>query len=275
MRERALMKISKVIDRLVSYIAGEIDLSAEQLETAHILLNKFLPDPDSNASDIKRKRSRQYMGVQSSKRSEMSGPFGQKQIYFKAALAKARQEKRITQIDVDPGQMVYTYWDLGVSDLCSIWVVQYMQHSYHLPIVHVINYYEATKTSLFDHLRWLRAQSYFDVTCVLPHDGAHRQFVSAITIEAHIQTGGFETKIIPNLGKGAAHLRIDAVNKLMPSCRFEADKCQLGLKALAHYHEQTDRNGLLKSVPSHDWSSHAADAFGLMAVDYEDRFQKK
>lgn len=275
MRERALMKISKVIDRLVSYIAGEIDLSAEQLETAHILLNKFLPDPQSGASDRNRKKYRQCNGIQKTVRREMSEPLGQKQVYFEAALAQAQEENRIKQIDVEPSQMVYTYWDLGVSDLCSIWVVQYMQHSYHLPIVHVINYYEAAKTSLFDHLRWLRAQSYSDVTCVLPHDGAHRQLVTAKTIEAHIQTGGFATKIIPNWGKGAAQMRIEAVNKLMPSCWFHVDKCQIGLKALAHYHEQTDRKGQVKAVPSHDWASHAADAFGLMAVDYEDRFLKK
>jgi hypothetical protein len=45
---------------------------------------------------------------------------------------------------------------------------------------------------------------------------------------------------------------------------------QAGLEALAFYHERKDEARNIGLEPEHDWSSHAADAFGLMAVVYEE-----
>jgi hypothetical protein len=38
---------------------------------------------------------------------------------------------------------------------------------------------------------------------------------------------------------------------------------------LGYYHERKDETRNIGLGPEHDWSSHAADAFGLMAVHYE------
>jgi phage terminase large subunit len=38
---------------------------------------------------------------------------------------------------------------------------------------------------------------------------------------------------------------------------------------LGAYHEKIDETRDVGLGPEHDWSSHAADAFGLMAVAYE------
>ena len=45
---------------------------------------------------------------------------------------------------------------------------------------------------------------------------------------------------------------------------------RLGIEALGFYHERKDEQRSVGLGPSHDWSSHAADAFGLMALSYED-----
>jgi hypothetical protein len=50
-------------------------------------------------------------------------------------------------------------------------------------------------------------------------------------------------------------------------CRFDQKKCEAGIEALGFYHEKKDEQRSVGLGPSHDWSSHAADAFGLMAVD--------
>jgi phage terminase large subunit len=50
---------------------------------------------------------------------------------------------------------------------------------------------------------------------------------------------------------------------------FDADACRHGLKALAAYHERRDEHRNVGLGPEHDWASHAADAFGLMCVAYE------
>lgn len=273
-------QMSKVIDRIVSYIGGEAELTAGQLAAAHILLNKFLSDrvglasTHAKSSDTKCNKNNKINVEENCDATKHDVPKEQKQIYFKEALEDAADKKRIRRIDADPLREVFTYWDLGVTGLCTIWVVQFLEDCYHLPKVHVADYYEARKTPLWDHLKWVSGQKYSNVTCILPHDGAYSQLVTAKSIEAHIQAAGFATKIIPNPGKGAAQRRIEAVLSLLPFCWFDKNNCRLGLKALAHYHEQTDRHGRAKSVPSHDWASHAADSFGLMALDYEQRFLK-
>jgi phage terminase large subunit len=42
------------------------------------------------------------------------------------------------------------------------------------------------------------------------------------------------------------------------------------LEALGWYHEKKDEIRGIGLGPDHDWSSHGADAFGLMCVAYED-----
>ena len=74
----------------------------------------------------------------------------------------------------------------------------------------------------------------------------------------------------PNQGVGAAAMRIEAVRRIFHKCRFDEKKCSAGIEALGFYHEKKDKQRSVGLGPSHDWSSHAADAFGLMAISYED-----
>lgn len=75
-------------------------------------------------------------------------------------------------------------------------------------------------------------------------------------------------RVIPNMGVGAANTRIEAVRRLFPSVWFDADKTQAGRDALGWYHEKRDDKRGIGLGPNHDWASHGADAFGLMAVDH-------
>jgi phage terminase large subunit len=64
-------------------------------------------------------------------------------------------------------------------------------------------------------------------------------------------------------------MRIEAVRRILPQCWFNEKSCSAGLEALAAYHEKRDEKRALGLGPAHDWSSHGADAFGLMAISYE------
>ena len=44
------------------------------------------------------------------------------------------------------------------------------------------------------------------------------------------------------------------------------DKTEAGREALGYYHEKKDDDRNVGLGPEHDWSSHCADAFGLMAI---------
>jgi phage terminase large subunit len=69
--------------------------------------------------------------------------------------------------------------------------------------------------------------------------------------------------------------RVEAGRRLFPSIWFNAETCQAGLDALGWYHEKRDENRGVGLGPDHDWSSHCADAFGLMCVAYEAPRQEK
>lgn len=184
--------------------------------------------------------------------------------YFAVELRNAKQEGRIGHVARDPLMGVRAVWDLGVRDATAIWVVQYVNRE-----IRVLDYYEASGQSLGAHLEWLRSRKYQNALCVLPHDGTKQDQITAIRFEDHIRNAGFEVKTVPNQGKGAALKRIEAARKRFPQVWFNEATTQKGRDALGYYHEKRreDGSGL---GPEHDWSSHGADAFGLMCVEYEE-----
>jgi phage terminase large subunit len=65
-------------------------------------------------------------------------------------------------------------------------------------------------------------------------------------------------------------MRIEAARRLFPSIWFNKDTTEPGRDALGWYHEKkSDDERNVGLGPNHDWSSHGADAFGLMCVAYE------
>jgi phage terminase large subunit len=65
-------------------------------------------------------------------------------------------------------------------------------------------------------------------------------------------------------------MRIEAVRRIFPKCWFNEKTTEAGRDALGYYHERKDENRDVGLGPDHNWSSHAADAFGLMAISYEE-----
>lgn len=184
--------------------------------------------------------------------------------YFADCLEQARKDKRIGVVPADPLMQYRAFWDIGVRDACSIWVAQFIDRE-----VRVVNYYEAVGQPLAAHLNWLRDSGYKSALCVLPHDGAQRDKVTADRFEDHIKSAGFEVQTVPNAGKGADMKRIEAARRLFPSIWFNKATTQGGLDCLAAYHEKRDEKRGIGLGPNHDWASHAADAFGLMCVAWE------
>jgi len=185
--------------------------------------------------------------------------------YFARDIATAKQEGRITDLAKDPLLPIKAYWDIGVRDATSIWIAQMVGQT-----IRVLDYYEAVGQPLGTHLEWLRSKGYGTALCVLPHDGAKVDAVSAVRFEDHIRGVGFEVQTVENQGKGAAMKRVEAARRLFPRIWFDKAKCAGGLDALGWYHEKKDENRNIGLGPEHDWSSHGADAFGLMCVAYEE-----
>lgn len=190
--------------------------------------------------------------------------------YYAASLAVARQEKRVGNVARDPLMPLKAIWDIGVRDATAIWIAQFVGRE-----IRVLDYYEAVGQPLGAHLEWLRSNGYGSAECILPHDGAKEDAVTAIRFEDHIRAGGFTVRTIPNQGKGAALKRVEVARRLFPMAWFNASKCSAGIDALGWYHEKRDEDRGVGLGPEHDWSSHGADAFGLMCVAYEEPGQKQ
>jgi phage terminase large subunit len=54
-----------------------------------------------------------------------------------------------------------------------------------------------------------------------------------------------------------------------PEGWYESPTVEAGMDAIGWYHEKKDEVRAIGLGPEHDWASHGADAFGLMAVAYE------
>jgi phage terminase large subunit len=184
--------------------------------------------------------------------------------YYAKHLQEAREQGRIGKVQPDPLMQLRAFWDIGFNDSTAIWIAQFVGRE-----IRILDYYEAQGQPLAAHLLWLRASWGDNVLCVLPHDGAHGNPVTGTRFEDHIRASGFKAETIGNMGKGAALRRIEAARRLFPSMWFNAEKVQAGLDAIGWYHEKRDEARNIGLGPDHDWSSHAADAFGLMAVAYE------
>ena len=190
--------------------------------------------------------------------------------YFTGGLNRAKLEGRIGFVAADPLMVTRAHWDIGgtgaKADACAIWIDQWVGQE-----IRVLDYYEQVGQPLSAHVAWLRSKGYDKAQMVLPHDGATNDKVNAVSYQSALREAGFDVKVVPNMGAGAANARIEAVRRVFPSICFNASTTEAGRDALGWYHEKKDPNRGVGLGPDHDWSSHGADAFGLMAIDYQAR----
>lgn len=194
--------------------------------------------------------------------------------YFAGLLAAARREGRIGKVTADPLLPLRAFIDIGGSgataDAFTIWIVQWVGQE-----IRILDYYESVGQVLAFHVAWLRKQGYQDAILHLPHDGVNENNVTGKRYEDHLREAGFTVEPpVKNQGKGAAAMRIEAVRRLGPKMYFNEATTEPGRDAIGFYHERKDDDRNVGLGPEHDWSSHAADALGLMAVCYEEPGRK-
>jgi len=190
--------------------------------------------------------------------------------YFASHLEAAEREGRIGDVAADPLLSLRAYWDIGgtssKSDATAIWVVQFVGDA-----IRVLDYYEAVGQPFDAHVNWVRSNGYDKAEMILPHDGKTHDKVYKVTPQSFLRDAGLNVRTMPNQGAGAAMRRVEAVRRIMPSVRFNRDTTAGGRDALAWYHEKRDAVRNIGLGPDHDWSSHGADAFGAVCVDFIDR----
>ncbi len=190
--------------------------------------------------------------------------------YFARHLTEAKQQNRIGNVGADPLMTLRAFVDIGGTgaraDNFVIWIAQFVGRE-----IRVLDHYEVQGQPASAHVSWLRGKGYTPEKCQiwLPHDGETQDRVHDASYEGYFRQAGYQVSVVANQGKGAAKARVEAARRLFGSMWFNDTTTQGGRDALGWYHEKKDEERGIGLGPDHDWSSHSADAFGLMCVAYE------
>lgn len=197
--------------------------------------------------------------------------------YYAKSLATAKAEGRIGRVVFDPLMRVRVFCDLGGTgaraDAFAMWPAQFIARE-----IRVRDYYEAQGQQIAAHIEWLHSKGYTPkrADIVLPHDGDTNDRVYDVSFASAFRAAGYNVTVIPNQGKGAARMRIESGRRVFPMIWMDEETTEGGREALGWYHEKKSEDEREIGLgPNHDWSSHGADAFGLMAVAYEEPKAKK
>lgn len=174
--------------------------------------------------------------------------------YYETQLAKARQEGRITRIPIEPTVGVETWWDLGMDDATAIWFVQRVGFE-----VRCVDYYEASGEGLEHYAQVLqdKAQEHgFVYTAHYgPHDIAVRELGTGLSRLETAERMGIRFTTVP---QHRVEDGIQAVRNAFSNIWIDEERCDRGLRGLAHYRKEWDeRRGTYRNQPLHDWASHA------------------
>lgn len=191
--------------------------------------------------------------------------------YFTKQLSAMKRENRLARVPADPLMKRRLFVDIGGTgrnaDAFTMWGSQFIGRE-----VRVLNYYEQVGQAIDHHLGWMREHQYLpeNTEIFLPHDGATHDKVYDVSYESALSAAGYSVTVVPNQGKGAAISRINAVRRVFPSIWMNEATTEAGVEALGWYHEKWDDERDVGLGPEHDWASHGADSFGLMAIVAED-----
>ena len=183
--------------------------------------------------------------------------------YYADLIMDLRKREQIGMFPYDPSKPVVTAWDIGIHDATAIWFAQPYPGG-----PRIIEYYEERNLPLTEHIRFVQDKPYQYIEHIAPHDIEVRELVTGKTRRELALELGIDFTVNPKLSRDDG---IEAVRALLPRCTFDEGGCDYGLEALMAY-ERTwdDRLKRFRDTPLHNWASHGADAFRMLAVGWTD-----
>ena len=161
----------------------------------------------------------------------------------------------------DPGFPVYTAWDLGYRDDTAIWWYQVISGE-----VRVIDFFAISGADIRAIAEVVVNKGYRYAKHYLPHDARAKSLQTGRSIVEQLadHLGIANLSVVPNIGLQDG---IQAVRQMLPRTWFNSVKCGDGIEALRQYQREYDEDKkAFRASPRHDWTSHPADAFRMLAV---------
>ena len=183
--------------------------------------------------------------------------------YYGRELVEAERAGRIRAVPADDALQVYTAWDIGYRDDTAIWWYQVVRDE-----IHVIDFHASSGQSIEYYARLVSEKPYRYARHWLPHDARAKTLASGgksiIEQMAEKMGGVAKLAIVPHL---EVQDGIQAARKALERCWFDETRCADGLEALRQYQREYDEDKkAFRERPRHDWTSHPADAFRMLAV---------
>lgn len=177
--------------------------------------------------------------------------------------AEMRQaDRRINpEVQYDPAYPVHTAWDLGYRDDTAIWWYQVIGGE-----VRVIDFYAVSGVDIRSIAETVINRRYRYGKHYLPHDARAKSLQTGKSIVEQLaeHLGFSHLAVVPDIGLQDG---IQAVRQMLPRCWFNSVKCADGIEALRQYQREYDEDKkAFRASPRHDWTSHPADAFRMLAV---------
>lgn len=172
---------------------------------------------------------------------------------------KAKAEGRVINFPWDRSELVHTSWDLGSPANTRTVYFQCVGRE-----IHLIDHDTGLDYEPAERVAWMKSKGYYFGTHYFPHD-AGAQEKSGKNFEQQMKEAGLEgIRIIPRCRE--VWPGINKAAELLPRMVFHKDKCAKLLESLENYHTKEERtSGHQTSIPVHDWASHDADAFRMLA----------
>ena len=192
--------------------------------------------------------------------------------YYGSQMLKADKDNRVTRVPFDPTLKVNTSWDLGMADATAIWFWQ--EYGFELRIC---KYYETSGEPLSHYARILHQvatnNNFTYGRHYAPHDIKVREMATGKSRYEVARSLGIKFTIVP---KHDVMDGIEATRNMISSCWFDEEECGPGLDCLRQYRKEWDeQNKCYKDRPLHDWTSHGADSFRIMAWGRKRRKKNK
>lgn len=186
--------------------------------------------------------------------------------YFGKEMRVITDAGQIGKVEYDPTAPVHTAWDLGYSDDTAIWWYQVLRGE-----IHLIDYHSSSGNPILYYTELMESKPYRYGLHWLPHDARAKTLASGgkSIIEMVADKLGMETlRIVPSLSLQDG---IQAARVALMRSWFDADKTADGIECLRQYQREFDDDKkVFRDKPRHDWTSHGADAFRMMAVAWSE-----
>ena len=187
------------------------------------------------------------------------------QAYFAKQLLKATQEGRVSGF-AHPEGPVHTFWDKG-RDQTAIWFAKFVGDK-----IYLIDFYARSQETMPHFVNYMenwknKHEEVFGIH-FLPHDAAHKDYYTGLSLQQRCDALGFKMEIVPRVKEKT--LAIEWARSIFKKCWFDPERCALGLDALKAYQPIINQATGMAGKPKHDFASHGADAFQGIAQALQD-----